>query len=163
MLSHSHLLQLLDFIPPRSITFRDEEQADKDVLIIHPQADNDRLCGEFTLSSPLFPLFFPPYRQVVNAKKKIKKKRYINSGTVSLSSCSCSSTPSLLHSTRSSFTFFFFNQVFLTFSNSAKYFRHAPTLVACRTGADSSSQVVFNGSAARRIYEEYLSAAINEP
>lgn len=33
-------------------------------------------------------LFFStlPQHQVVNAKKKIKKKRYINSGTVSLSS-----------------------------------------------------------------------------
>lgn len=48
--------------------------------------------------------FFP--RQVVNAKKKIKKKRYINSGTVSLSSRSCSSAPSsLLQTARSSFTF----------------------------------------------------------
>lgn len=111
LLSHSHLLQLLDFMPPRSITLRDEVQADKDVLIIHPQADNDRLRDKFTLSST-FLFFSPPHCQVVNAKKKIKKKRYINSGTVSLSSCSRSSTPSLKKK-----QFYFFNKVFLTFSN----------------------------------------------
>lgn len=88
-------------MPPRSITFREEEQADKDVLIIHPQADNGRLCGGFTLSSP----FFPPYRQVVNAKKKLKKKRYINSGTVSLQQLLTFLPPLRLH--------FFIQQVVL--------------------------------------------------
>lgn len=107
-------------------------------------------------------LFSPPYRQVVNAKKKIKKKRYINSGTVSLSSYSRSST-SLLH-------VFIQQEVALLFFNLIKCFLLFPTrlnisdaLQLLQLVALTQTLVCDWSLMGRRIYEEYLSTAINEP
>lgn len=84
MLSYSHLLQLLDSAPMLHYPHGHGVSGQRCFYYL-PKVDKKKnRPASLHYHYPFFSIL--PSHQVVNAKKKIKKKRYINSGTVSVSS-----------------------------------------------------------------------------